>query len=182
MGLREQQDLLARLYTDALLRREFYEKPLSVGAKFGLKAAEINGLATVAREEVGSFADSLVAKRFHEVQNLLPLSRKVFEADLRRRFMEFAADFNPTGVKKHYEDALEFCRVLSKQSDLSPVQLDTVNFERTRLRFSNEDSRLAWCRVKSRLRTSDHPAAIRRKLLGLAIWIRLADRTVHFTL
>src|SRR5687768_11418340 len=108
MGLKQQQDLLAMLYTDEVVRERFREQPATVAAEFNLAEAEANDLSEIASAEIDRFADSLYWKRLREVKKLLPVSARMLGEDLRPLFREFSAGFNPTSVKKHLEDALGF--------------------------------------------------------------------------
>ncbi len=74
MGLAQTQTLLARLYTDAELRREFFDAPAAVADSFGLQGAEAQRLAAIDKVEVEAFARSLVGKRALDVRKTLPLT------------------------------------------------------------------------------------------------------------
>src|SRR5687767_2588309 len=108
MGLREQQDLLARLYTDADFSAAFFADPSGLSAVKGLSLAEADEIQSAAQDEIRFFAQSLISKRLREVEKLLPLTCRYVKLDLRPLFEEFANEFNPTSTKKHLEDAIEF--------------------------------------------------------------------------
>lgn len=112
MSLQEQQNLLARLYTDAEFRRAFLSEAEKTVAGYNLSSQEIRELSEIMPEELEFFADSLFWKRLRETEKFLPLTKKVLNEDFTTQFREFSQNFNPQTVKKHFEDALEFCRFL----------------------------------------------------------------------
>jgi hypothetical protein len=87
MALAQTQALLARLYTDDDLRREFFERPIDVASSFGLSAGEAQRLASIDRREMEAFAQSLVGKRALYARRALPLTARAlgdrFDALLR---------------------------------------------------------------------------------------------------
>lgn len=185
MGLKEQQDLLARLYTDPEIRSEFTAEPERIGDEFELTESEITDLSALAESEVEWFADSLFWKRFREVEKLLPTSSSAIGKDLEPYFREFSSEFNPTSVKKHLEDALEFSRWLLKGGKLSPVAADVLKFESTRLRHNAEGDTLSICTLAHDVRPifdfgrpgSENEIQTRR---SFAIWARIGRKTRFF--
>src|SRR5215204_5066023 len=103
MGLKQQQDLLARLYTDEAVRKRFREGPTAVAKEFGLSVDESNDLSEITSAEIGWFADSLYWKRLREVKKLLPVSTELIGEKMGPLFRDFSAGFNPISVKKHLE-------------------------------------------------------------------------------
>src|SRR6185369_7897216 len=104
MSLQEQQNLLAKLYTDAEFRRAFLSMPEKIGIENELNKIEIKEIAGIMPEELDFFADSLFWKRLREVEKFLPLTRKVLGEDFINYFRRFSQNFNPQTVKKHIED------------------------------------------------------------------------------
>ncbi|MGD9657391.1 MAG: hypothetical protein AB7U61_07080 [Methylocystis sp.] len=76
MALAETQALLARLFTDDELRREFFETPVGVASRFGLSADQAQCLASLDRRETEAFAQSLIGKRALYVRKALPLTAR----------------------------------------------------------------------------------------------------------
>jgi hypothetical protein len=102
MSLQEEQDFLARLYTDRGLRSQILDDP-------NIAMDRTRELANAAADEVRWFADSLVSKRLREVEKRLPLTRQTIGSkEFERQFRSFADAYTSTSVKKHVEDALEF--------------------------------------------------------------------------
>ncbi|HEY0459098.1 MAG TPA: hypothetical protein VGC97_08070 [Pyrinomonadaceae bacterium] len=184
MSLQKQQNLLARLYTDAEFRRAFLTQPAEIGAEFGLNKAEIDEIAAVLPEELEFFADSLFWKRLREAEKFLPLTKRVLEADFTRFFREFSQNFNPQTLKKHFEDALAFTRFLQKQ-EISKFALTAAKFEHAKLEFFGFEKRLTICRLDFDPREFAQSEEIggrkipaRRK--KIAVWLRIGKRIRHF--
>lgn len=151
MALQQQQDLLARLYTDPNVRQQFLNEPSSFADDLGLSDEDAEALAKAAGYEVNWFADSLVNKRLREVRKLLPISERVIGRDeFERRFREFAAGFAPTTVKKHLEEALAFAEVL-----FTDDRIDLARFESRRLRHGAVGQRISGCLLRNDPRSSD---------------------------
>ena len=187
MGLREQQDLLARLYTDPELFSRFEAEPESVATKFQLTETEIHDLSALAGPEVKWFADSLIWKRFREVEKLLPTSSWLIGEKFEPLFREFSCEFNPTSVKKHLEDALAFTDWLLRGNHLDPLPADVLRFESTRLRHNAEGRRFSACRLSHDVRPifdfgrpgSGNDILPRR---SIAIWLNAGKRTRFYFL
>lgn len=169
MSLLEQQNLLAKLYTDPVFREAFYAHPGDVGRDFGLTADEIAEISVVAKGAVTQFSESLVWKRFREVEKMLPKTKNLLGDDFEPAFLSFAPSYNPQGIKKHYEDAVEFCRFLTEDHSFSESVRNSASFEGTRLAFFNENKKLAFSRQ-------------RPGVMSFAVWMRIGRRVFHFTI
>src|SRR5215213_1679726 len=123
MSLEQQQNLLAKLYTDAEFRRAFLSQPAKIGAE-----NDFSEIAAIMPEELDFFADSLFWKRLREAEKFLPLTRKILGEDFTDNFREFSQQFNPQTVKKHFEDALGFARFLRK-GKISDLAKNAAKFE-----------------------------------------------------
>lgn len=182
MSLREQQNFLAKLYTDAEIRRAFLSEPAKIGRVYDLTAVEIDEIAAMMPEELEFFADSLVWKRLREAEKFLPLTRKVLGEDFTPLFCEFSQNFNPQTVKKHFEDALHYCGFLQTQK-VSDLAKNTARFERAKLEFFGEEKRFAVCRLDFDVREiagSDFAANDLKKTKKIAVWLRAGKRIRHF--
>lgn len=134
MGLAELQNALARLYTDSELRTRFLENSANVCSELGLKKEEAEQLSKISHNELSFFSDSLIWKRFGEVEKLLPLTKKALGENFRLEFQSFASAYNTTEIKKHLDDAINFCRYLEKKIE-TKWMVDVIRFERARLHF-----------------------------------------------
>lgn len=184
MSLEQQQNLLAKLYTDADFRRAFLSSPAKIGAENDLSEAEIREIAEIMPEELNFFAESLFWKRLRETEKLLPLTKKVLGEDFANLFREFSAKFNPQSIKKHFEDAREFCRFLRRQK-ISELAKNVAKFEASKLEFFGAERRLTVCRLDYDVRnfiTADpvQPIEIPAKKKKIAVWLRLGKRIKHF--
>lgn len=182
MSLLEQQNFLARIYTDENLRREFLSAPERIGSQHDLNETEIAELAAVFPEELNSFADSLVYKRLREVEKLLPLSREVFGEDFEKYFREYANQFTPESIKKHLEDAIGFSKLLEKKE--TAWKKDVVKFERYRLKFYGCEERLIFIIFDYDIREFFSEAAKTqkdyKKRKTFAIWLKIGNKSRQF--
>ncbi len=131
MSLAETQALLARLFTDDDLRREFFELPVAVAARFGLSAEDAQRLAALDRREMDAFAQSLIGKRALYARRALPLTARAlgdqFDALVREAIGRRADD------GKRRSDAAALVAHLERrlaQRELAPVWIvDLARFE-----------------------------------------------------
>ncbi|MEZ5425946.1 MAG: hypothetical protein R2747_06770 [Pyrinomonadaceae bacterium] len=184
MSLLELQNLLARIFTDEDLRRDFLADPEGVGLKRGLTGEEIKGLCRILPEEIESFSESLFFKRLREVERLLPLTGKVLGEDLEREFLRFSREFNPKTVHKHLEDALGFSRFLCT-AELVPIWAgDLARYEAGRLEFVALEKRAVFIKMDFDLRkvrqTGFDPLSELKKRKTFAIWWRIGKKGRHF--
>jgi hypothetical protein len=188
MSLRDVQNLLARIFTDEDLRLRFLREPEKTGAENNLNAAEIEQIRQLLPEQVNFFADSLFHKRLHEVEKLLPLTRKALERDFEKYFREFASRFLPQAIRKHLADALEFGDFLQSR-EIKPFWIkDLAKFERARLSFNNSEKRFLLKRFDFDIRKilkeiSREGAKAQREFprrKTFAVWLRIGGRMKHF--
>ena len=178
MSLQNRQNLLARLYTDAEFRRAFLSEPAKIGAENNLSHAEIEEIASVMPEELEFFAESLFWKRLREVEKFLPLTRRALDAEFTALFREFSQTYNPQSVKKHLEDALEFCRFLQTQKISEPAK-NAARFERAKHEFFAFEKRIAVCRLDFDVVKFQQTGVWEAKKKK-AIWLRIGKRFRHF--
>lgn len=188
MSLQKQQDFLARLFTDEGLRQNFFSEPDKIGADNGLSESETADLQAVLPEELGFFADSLFWKRLHEVEKLLPLTKKGLQEDFAKLFREFSQTFNPQTVKKHFEDACEFSKFLQNQS-LKPLWAkDLVKYEFSRLIFNADTKKFAFAKFDHDIReiireiSQDNSKTQVQfpKKTTFAIWLKVGNKRKQF--
>lgn len=181
MSLHEQQNFLARLYTDAKLRREFLSEPINIGLANNLNKIEINEIAEILPEEINFFAVTLFWKRLREVEKLMPLTKEFLKEDFKDLFREFSQIFNPQTGKKHLEDAIEFGNFLRK-SEVSGIAANVAKFEQTKLEFFGFDKRFAICKLDFDFRNIRHkPQNLNlEKRMTIAVWIKIGNKIKHF--
>lgn len=184
MGLAETQKFLARLYTDAGLRRRFFADPLKTGEEFGLGRDDAQQLARLSARQVNFFADSLHAKRLQEVRDLLPLTVRALGARAASLFGDYAETNLPRGISKHREDAAAFADYLAEGGALGGADsewvADLARYEKTWLKAADMTRGLIARRFRFAVNElardvgrGDGPPALRRKTT-LAAWFRLS--------
>ncbi len=175
MSLLEQQNFLARIFTDESLRLDFLAEPEQIGLENGLSGEDIAQLREIIPDEINFFANSLFHKRLHEVEKLLPLTKKALGKDFAKHFREFAQTYQPQTVKKHLEDSIEFCKLLQSKP-VEPISAkDTAKFERTKHEFFSLQKCLSIIFLR-------HDVFSLEKKIGLAVWYRIGKNTHHFIL
>ena len=175
MALLEQQNFMARIFTDENLRQSFWENPEKIGQEHGLSEIEVAQMKEIIPDDLNFFADSLFHKRFHEVEKLLPLTKKSLGNEFLKIFREFSNQFQPVTVKKHLEDAIQFCKYLQSQKIEPMYAKDSAKFEQTKHEFFSEGKFLSFCLLRYNVYNS-------KKKLGFAVWYRIGNRSHHFIL
>ena len=176
MGLQEQQNFFAKLYTDPDFRIAFMADPLAIGSAGGLTESESEDIVAVSADEIEAFADSLFWKRLHEVEKLLPITACVLGVEFRKHFRTFAIAFNPTSVKKHLDDAVEFCRFLRQDPGIMPAARDAARLEGAKLEFFGRNRRLGFVMLRHEL------AAPYKRRLSATVWLRFRGNVRRFGL
>ncbi len=128
MNLLEQQRLLATLYTNRVIREEYF----------------LENQDNFTKTEITIFAESLVRKRLHVVKSLMPLSFSLRAEVLDRLFYEYAASNTIRGFHvKHQQDALAFYDFFSQHEFMKtdPYLKEVMRYERFTLRTSMANDR-----------------------------------------
>jgi hypothetical protein len=186
MSLLNQQNFLARLYTDENLRRSFLSEPAKIGRQNDLSESEIAELAAIIPAELNFFAESLYWKRLREVEKFLPLTKKAMAGDFEKYFREFANQFLPKTIKKHLEDAIEFCAFL-QNSGIS-WKKDLSKFEQARLIFNSNTKNFVCKKFDFDIReilkelSCESPSTRSNfpKRKTFAVWFRIGKKVKHF--
>lgn len=181
MSLREQQNLLARLYTDKNLREKFFAEPKKIGFEFELTQKEIHEIVEIAPQELNFFAESLFWKRVREVEKFLPFTKKILAEDFQSLFEQFTQNFNPKSVKKHLEDAFEFCKFL-QTNEIPLIAKNIAAFEKAKLSVFGYGKKLVFCKLDHDIHTffSGKNTEKLDKRRKFAIWIKIGNRVRHF--
>ncbi|WP_292529411.1 hypothetical protein [Methylocystis sp.] len=180
MALAETQALLARLFTEEELRREYFEAPLAVATRFGLSVYDTQRLAALDRCETEAFARSLIGKRTLYARKALPLTARAlgdrFDALLWEAIRGRASD------GKLRADAAALVALLERriaQRDLAPVWIvDLARFELAFVEAGRSGPALFFRRfefdiasIANSLAKDEDVSAIRRGAVG--VWARL---------
>ena len=185
MSLLEQQNFLARLYTDESLRKRFLSAPEKTGEENNLDEKEIAELAAVLPEELNFFAGSLFWKRLREVEKMLPLTRKFLAENFEKYFREFSQNYQPSSVKKHLEDAVEFVNFINKREKEDVWIKDLARFEQAKLEFYGYGKVFVF-RVfdfdfkEFYRRDAERQSFKLKKKKTLAVWLRIGKKVKHF--
>ena len=116
MGLKEQQAVLAKLYTSQSYREHLANSGSTLDDRLQLNEAEQEKLNSILEGEVTSFANSLVRKRLGQVKNMLPGTCALLGETLWDLFKCFAANQPTSGVKRHLIDAKNFSHYLAQKN------------------------------------------------------------------
>lgn len=128
MALAETQALLARLFTGADVRRDFFADPRATARRFGLSEAQAQTIAALDRAEVEAFASSLLGKRALDARKVLPLTSRVLGADFDRLLCEAIDGPPPKG--RHRADAAALAASLAGKKDVYPPWIgDLARYE-----------------------------------------------------
>lgn len=184
MSLLEQQNFLAKLYTDEKLRRDFLYEPSKIGRENYLNEIEIAEITEILPEEISFFAESLFWKRLRQVEKMLPLTFKIADDDFQKLFREFSQNYNPQTIKKHLEDANEFCLFLQQNDSVSGITKNAAKYEQAKLKFHNFGKILVICRLNYDVRQISQIVKNAnynlKKKTKIAIWIRAGKTIKHF--
>lgn len=188
MSLLQQQNFLARLYTDENFRKSFLQNPAKTGAENDLTDEEIKELAAVLPEDLDFFADSLFWKRLREVEKLLPFTRKALSKDFSAYFRTFSQIYNPQTIKKHFEDSVEFCSFLLEQPTEPIWAKDLAKYEQAKLIFNANLKKFIFLKLDFNIQeilkdisvgnTGAHKNFPKRKTF--AIWLKTGKIKKHF--
>lgn len=131
MSLAQTQALLARIYTDASLRRAFFDSPLAVAQRFGLESEAAEVLALIDRREVETFAQSLLGKRILDARKALPLTARILNERFDALLKEAIED--PAAALRRRADAAALSQrldALCAQGAIEPAWIaDLARFE-----------------------------------------------------
>ena len=183
MGLVRMQEILARLYTDASFRGDFFADPSGQGEALGLGEEETRQLATLSPAQVDFFALQLHRKRLGEVRHLLPFTFKALKDQFNYLFFRYADSYLPSGIKKHQEDAISFAGFLQRYAEAESIEptwaIEIARYEATWLEaviaaqcillrvFRCDVSRAIW-----NLRT-EGPIPELSRGPSIGVWVRL---------
>ncbi len=175
MGLQEQQNFLARLFTDQEYRSGFAADPARVGGEAGLSTDEIEQMSSVSGKEIDVFSESLFWKRVNEVQKLLPLTVRFLQNDFQTQFRNFCSALEAGGGDKHSTDAIEFTEYLAGNAGIPAATREAARFEGKKLEFFRGRRRLLL--VTARYRTGE---GLPRRERAFGVWLNVRGRVRRF--
>jgi len=184
MGLDKQQQALARLYTDVILRKAFSEDPQDVAVRLGLGPREVEQLSRLSARQLKFFSNSLKHKRLSEACKLLPLSRLALGGQFATIFHRYADTHVPTGTRKHVDDAVAFVKFAKESAHnkhIEPWAMELMHYEvACRTAWDLASWRMMWFRYPVgklvRFLAHDHGKPLITVQPTIALWFRLARR------
>lgn len=126
--LKNMQAFMARLFTDVILRKAFFDSPGATAERLGLKEIQAATLATLDPREVEDFARSLRGKRALDARKTMPLTAKALGKDFER-FLDEVID-GPATPQRHRADVAALAERLAKTTD-PPFIGDLARYEAT---------------------------------------------------
>lgn len=180
MALAQTQALLARLFTDDDLRREFFEAPIAVSSRFGLSMHDTQRLAEIDRREIEAFAQSLIGKRTLYARRALPLTARAlgdrFDALFRQAIRGAARDATNRSDAAALTAFLD--RRVAKCESEPPWVADLARFELAFVDAGRSGAALFFrafdfdvASLAQALARDEEISAVRRKTFG--VWARL---------
>ena len=132
MALAHVQSMLARIYTDTELRQKFLLNPFEVATEYNLEDSEIEQVIDLSKDQVESFAVSLIYKRLGEIRKKLPFTARLLGKKFSRLFFQYAQASTPQGIKKHLEDTFLFADYIKRmagQEKAAPWVVEVLQYE-----------------------------------------------------
>jgi uncharacterized protein (UPF0276 family) len=129
--LGQTQALLARLFTNASFRRDFFSHPNSAAQSFGLTADQASTFATIDAKSVAQFVDCLGQKRLADARKALPLTARALGEQFKR-LLRPELD-GPPSPGRHRGDAARLVARIERGGDatrsLPPWIVDLARYE-----------------------------------------------------
>jgi hypothetical protein len=188
MALAETQALLARLFTDEDLRREFFDAPVAVATRFGLSMHDTQRLAGIDAREIEAFARSLIGKRTLYARRALPLTARALGEQFDGLFQEAIRGAARDASRS---DAAAIAELLDRRvakCELDPAwAADLARFERAFVDAGGSGAAFFIRRfdfdvasIAKDLARGEEVSAIRRKAFG--VWARRPRRRLRWRL
>jgi len=128
---------IGRLLTDPELRKSFRRNSAITAEQIELNQSDRLAFMALNTEQIEAKAQTLIRKRFHEIKQLLPYTLERMGKEGRVHFLEYAFANWPTGHRRHFYDALEFCKYLiNYRIPVNTAEYYRIRFLATRRRFA----------------------------------------------
>jgi len=182
MGLKEIEQILARLSADEELRGRFVNDPFALGRELGLSATSTRQLRRAAAEQFDSLASTPRERRFVQVYKLLPLTHRVLKGRFTYYFDRYVAEHGAVSFERLFGDVLAFADYLEKRLTEDQLgsgwTLDLLRFEKARIKAADPKRRLVVATfrhdisrlVRGVMRKGELFTAVRRRTV--AVWWR----------
>lgn len=103
---------IATLLSDRDLREQFRNSPQAIAEHLGLAGAELELVARLDPAGLEQQAETLLNKRWHEVQKLLPMTLSSLGSEAAELYRFYAQQQWPQGHRRHLLDAAGFIAFL----------------------------------------------------------------------
>ena len=123
---------IAKLLSSASLRAEYSESPILVAQKIGLHSNHFPMFAALDTQQIEQQSKTLLDKRWHEVQKLIPRTVAELADEATELFMYYANQEWPEGHRRHQLDAFHFLKFLSANQILKPCGMEVQRLARMR--------------------------------------------------
>ena len=108
--------LLADVLANPTIRKELVGNPQNLFERYELSVGQKQSLLSIVPEEIQQQAITLIDKRWHEINKLIPKTISFNPTEIQELFRFFATKFWPTGYRRHQIDAMKFIAFLEDNS------------------------------------------------------------------
>ena len=123
------QELLASIYLSSSERNYYFASSEEGSKAYGLSQAALTQIAGTPKESVDFYARSLKRKRFQEILQFIPMTKRNWNGALKTAFDNYVETCIPSGPKKHIADLISFSEYVISQNQLSVEAKDCLRFE-----------------------------------------------------
>ena len=116
---------MSELLRCPIRRTAFSQSPRRLAQEMGLSAQDTDIFCALDPSEIETQALGLLDKRFHEVRQLVPHTMSRLNSEARDLFRYYAANYWPTGHRRHLNDAQSFLAFL-EQNQIATDRRDRV--------------------------------------------------------
>ena len=129
MGLEDQQQVLAKLFTQDSVRKDLlFDNDLLSEQGISINNKDLHD--DVFAQQIYEFSDSLIKKRLGQVKQHIPGTCYILKSKLAELFNEYAKDEPTSGVKRHVHDSLMFMSYIEENyKDILFTSIDKTIFK-----------------------------------------------------
>lgn len=125
------QELLAAIYLSSAERCSFFLNPEAVLQAYHMDLKCAHSLNYIQKKSIDFYSRSLKDKRFQEIMQFIPLTKKRCNKIFYRLFDSYFERWIPAGPKKHVADLISFANHLIFNNILEDEARDCLLFETT---------------------------------------------------
>lgn len=179
MKLADRQNALAKFFTEENFRNKILSEK---------EAAKdlLDEFGDLSHRDLADFAESLIHKRLHEAEKMLPLTCELLNKDFVRLFKKFTTEFSPQSVKKHLEDSLRFAEFLQTENVGESIKASAL-YEQGKLEFYGCGKSFVFKKFNCSIRRISGNLSVRepektqnaKNFLSFAVWLKIAGKIKH---